>query len=151
NLQLQGALLALSRAHCAAAIERLATELGIADRLQDRVGALSGGLARRVDLARALLGSPELLLLDEPTTGLDIDARMTFLACLERERARRPELTIVMTTHLMDEAERAARVLMLHEGRIVADAPPSELRASLGERSVRAPTERRAILERAGL
>lgn len=148
NLRLQAALFSVTGPE---RIAEVAGRLGIADRLDDRVGRLSGGLARRVDLARAMLSAPELLLLDEPTTGLDLDARRSFLATLEQARSERPSMAIVMTTHLMDEAERGDRVVMLDRGRVVAEGTPAELRRGLGSRVV--TTERRwsKTLEQAGL
>ncbi len=107
-------------------IRDVATSLGIADRLDDRVGTLSGGLARRADLARALLPRPRLLLLDEPTTGLDLESRLRFLDTLTSLR-RREGLTIVYATHHMDEAEHADRVIMMSRGSVVADDSPEML------------------------
>lgn len=156
NLLAQAALHGLSGRDAADRIAHAARRLDLADRLDDRVGSLSGGLARRADLARALLHRPTLLLLDEPTAGLDHDARTRFLdtlAALRREAADagRP-LTALMSTHLMDEAERADRVVMMHEGRIVADGAPAVLRASLGGSTVRSSDSASApILERCGL
>lgn len=127
-----------------------ASALGVADRLDDRVGTLSGGLTRRVDLARALLHGPELLLLDEPTTGLDHDARMRFLFDLEARREA-SGLTIVHSTHLMDEAERANVVVLLDEGRVVGDGRPDDLRSELGGAVVRAGRGSADSLREAGL
>lgn len=130
NLRLQSAIFGLPEAESNARIERLADELRLTDRLDDRVGALSGGLARRADLARALLTNPSLLLLDEATAGLDPPSRDEFLAALSRRHGA-GDLTILMTTHLMDEAERAGRVVMMDGGRVVADGSPDDLRRGL--------------------
>jgi ABC-2 type transport system ATP-binding protein len=90
-------------------------------------------LTRRVDLCRALLSQPHLLILDEPTTGLDPVARREFLDHVESRCASQPgAMTVLMSTHLTDEADRADRVIMLHEGRVVADDAPAALRRSLG-------------------
>ncbi len=104
-------------------------ELG--EKADDRVGTLSGGQQRRVDLALGLVGDPELIFLDEPTTGFDPGARrrswdlITNLRSLGR--------TIVLTTHYLDEAEHLAdRVAVLSEGRIVAEGSPASLRSSFG-------------------
>jgi len=137
TLELQGALYGLEPGSRRARATELAERLGVSDRLGERVGSLSGGLARRVDLARALVAEPELLLLDEPTTGLDHGARASFmdLLCAMHERRGASQYagtTIVHSTHLMDEAEAGDRVVMLHEGRVVADAAPSALRDELG-------------------
>ncbi|TVQ64276.1 MAG: ABC transporter ATP-binding protein [Phycisphaerales bacterium] len=131
-------------------IEREAQRLTLTDRLDDRVRTLSGGMVRRVDLARALLSDPELLLLDEPTAGLDHDARVGFLDTLDAIRKDR-EITIVMSTHLMDEADRAGRVVMLSEGRIVADDAPDALRLGIGERLIRCGEAFADVLRSAGL
>jgi len=131
----QAALFGITGREARRRVEEGASGLGVADRLDDRVSTLSGGLARRVDLARALVNEPALLLLDEPTAGLDLSARHAFLDAIARLHER--SLTIVMTTHDMDEAERADRVVMLDEGRIVADDSPGALRASCGGRIVR--------------
>jgi ABC-2 type transport system ATP-binding protein len=112
-------------------IGELAERLAIADRLGDRVETLSGGLARRADLARGLLHGPELLLLDEPTTGLDPGARRDFSNALWTLRERE-HVTVLLTTHYMEEAERADRVGVLHQGTIVALGSPDELKRGVG-------------------
>lgn len=140
NLRLQASLFGLDRPTGAAAIDRVARTLGVVDRLDDRVASLSGGLRRRVDLARALLASPRILLLDEPTTGLDHAARVAFIETLDQLR-RETSMTVVLCTHLMDEADHAQRVVMLAEGRIVADDSPSRLRSSLGGAVLRTTQE----------
>lgn len=150
NLRAQAALHALPAREINERIERVAGACGLTDRLDERVSRLSGGLARRADLARALLSEPELLLLDEPTTGLDLTARGAFLETLIEARRRRP-LTIIMNTHAMEEAERADRVVMLDRGRIVADGAPEALRRELGETLIRAESSQRGLLEDAGL
>ncbi len=152
NLETQAALYgARGGVRGAERVSEVARRMGVEDRLDDRVGRLSGGLARRVDLARALLSEPELLLLDEPTTGLDLDARRTFLATLDQARVERPSMGIVMTTHAMEEAERADRVVMLDRGRVVAEGTPGELRRGLGTRVVTSERRWSEQLERAGL
>jgi ABC-2 type transport system ATP-binding protein len=150
NLRTHARLFGLSGRALDEAINRVSAALGVLDRLNDRVSTLSGGLRRRVDLARALLTEPELVFLDEPTTGLDHATRASFLDTLDAVRLRRP-FTIVLSTHMMDEASRADRVVMLSEGRIVADGSPAELRASLGGAVLRADNAARETLENAGL
>jgi ABC-2 type transport system ATP-binding protein len=135
---------ARSRAHHAA------IDLGVADRLASRVGELSGGLARRVDLARALLHQPRLLLLDEPTTGLDHAARSSFLTALESRRAV-SGLTIIMSTHLMDEAQRMQRVALLDRGRLIAEGTPDGLCREVGGLLLRTDADLAEELETAGL
>lgn len=152
NLRLQGAIFGFSRSETDERIGRIVSDFGVADRLDDRVGALSGGLARRVDLARAVLTAPALLLLDEPTAGLDPPSREQFLDLIARQRAA-SGMTVIMSTHLMEEAERADRVAMMDQGRIVAIGSPNELRTSLsnGAVTLRAPVEAAAVLQSCGL
>ena len=106
------------------------------------VKRLSGGLKRRADLIRALLHRPRVLLLDEPTVGLDPPSRIAFLTALEVQRQQR-ELTILFSSHLTDEADRCDRVIFMHEGRLVADNAPDALRRALGKRrlTVHAPSQ----------
>lgn len=147
-LGVQAALMAIPDA--GARIEGMADRFGFADRLDDRIGGLSGGLVRRVDLARALLHEPGLLLLDEPSTGLDHAARTGFLDLLERWRVERAT-TVVLSTHLMDEAERADRVVMMSRGSIVADGTPAALRAAAGGMRVRVAEQHADALHNLGL
>jgi ABC-2 type transport system ATP-binding protein len=105
--------------------------LGLSERVNDLAETLSGGLARRVELAQAFLHQPELLILDEPSTGLDPSARREFLSYVARLRDEQ-KVTIILTTHYMEEAERCDRLGILHEGRLVALAPPSDLKSQVG-------------------
>ena len=136
NLRDQASLYGLSRQEAQARITQQLDQAGLTDRRRDLVKTLSRGLARRVDLARAMLHRPKLLLLDEPTVGLDPVAREAFLRMLEREQDADLERIVLLSTHLVDEADRCDRVLLMHEGRIVADGPPTTLREALGERRV---------------
>lgn len=152
NLLLQAALLGIVRSEVENRVRNVAGALGIIDRLGSRVSTLSGGLARRADLARALLCEPELLLLDEPTAGLDLDARAALPDLLDqRRRSALKPFTIIMTTHLMDEAERATRVALMHEGRLVAEGRPAELRRALGGNVVVTRSDSASVLESSGL
>jgi len=135
NLRLQAGLFGFSRSDAEHRIARRSQQMDIASLAARRTGTLSGGELRRVDLARALLHDPALLLLDEATAGLDPAARHRFLRCVDQERAERA-CTILSATHLVDEADRADRVLLMHKGVIVADDAPSALRADLGARRV---------------
>ncbi|MCC6850527.1 MAG: ABC transporter ATP-binding protein [Deltaproteobacteria bacterium] len=131
NLACHAALYGLdgveSRARAATLLERL----GLAERADDRVEALSGGLARRVELAKGLLHGPDLVLLDEPSTGLDPGARRDFFSYLVHLRDREG-LTVVLTTHYMEEAERCDRIGFMHQGRLVAVDAPAHLKAEIG-------------------
>jgi len=131
NLRHHGHLYGLTgadlRRRCDAALEAL----GLASRASDRVEALSGGLQRRAELAKGILHGPRLLLLDEPNTGLDPNARREFLGQLETLR-RRDGVTVLLTTHFMEEAERCDRVGILHQGHLVALEEPGKLKASIG-------------------
>jgi lipooligosaccharide transport system ATP-binding protein len=98
----------------------------LADRADERIHALSGGMKRRLLISRALVGDPELVVLDEPTTGLDPQARLAVWGALDRLRRR--GVTLLLTTHYMEEAERLCdRLVIMDEGRIVADGRPAEL------------------------
>jgi ABC-2 type transport system ATP-binding protein len=103
----------------------------LADRVRDRVETLSGGLRRRVELAKGLLHQPQLLLLDEPSTGLDPAARIDLWDCL-RDLRQNDGVTVVMTTHLLEEADKADRIAILDQGKIVAIDTPDALRATVG-------------------
>lgn len=138
NLMLAGAIGHLKPETTRDRIALLGARLAIADRLDDRVSTLSGGLVRRVDLCRAMLARPTLLLLDEPTAGLDLVAREEFMKLLSRERdSIDPRPTTVMATHMMDEADAADRVVMMHRGIVVADGSPEELRNRVAKRRLR--------------
>jgi len=109
--------------------------VGLAEKRDERIGSLSGGQKRRVDVAIGLIGDPDLIFLDEPTTGFDPTARREAWTMIEglKELGK----TVFLTTHYMDEAEHLAdRVAILREGRIVAEGPMSELGASLGRHTV---------------
>jgi len=114
-----GALHGMSQARIR---ERAAVELervGLTDRAGDKVRALSGGQMRRIEIARALLHGPDLLLLDEPTVGLDIEARRDILERV-RELCREEGVAVLWATHLLDEVPDDAQVVVLHKGRVRA-------------------------------
>jgi lipooligosaccharide transport system ATP-binding protein len=98
----------------------------LSERADERIHGLSGGMKRRLLISRALMGDPELVVLDEPTTGLDPQARLAVWQALDRLRRR--GVTLLLTTHYMEEAERLCdRLVIMDEGRIVADGKPSDL------------------------
>lgn len=131
NLRFHGALHGLHGRALETRVQDLLEVFDLTDRANDRVKSLSGGLARRTDLARGLLHHPDLLVLDEPTTGLDPTARRELWSLLGRLRRERGT-TLVVATHLMEEAERCDRVAILDHGRLVALGAPDVLRAELG-------------------
>ncbi len=119
NLQFFGALYQLSPASLTAAIDRSLTLVGLADRALDRVGTFSGGMKRRLNLAASLLHDPDILLLDEPTVGVDPQSRNAIFSNLEALKAQGKAL--LYTTHYMEEVERLAdRVVIVDHGRVVA-------------------------------
>jgi len=155
NLRLHGALYGLRGAALNDRIQRLLAEFGLSERTRDRVSTLSGGLLRRVDLVRGLLHQPRLLLLDEPTTGLDPVARRGFWETLGRLR-REEGMTMLVATHLMDEAEACDTVGIIDRGRLAALDSPEALRASMGEETLwlettDSPSLKAAIEARCGL
>ena len=110
---------------------------GLADLASRRADRLSGGQARRVQLAVALAGEPEVLFLDEPTTGLDVQSRRLFWAGVRQVAAS--GATVLFATHYLDEADaNADRVLVLAAGKLVADGDPASIKARLSERTIRA-------------
>jgi ABC-2 type transport system ATP-binding protein len=140
NLTHQGRLYGLTGAELASRKTELLAALGLADRAADRVETLSGGMRRRVELAKCLLHRPRLLLLDEPSTGLDPAARSDLWQYL-RQLRERDGVTIVLTTHLLDEADRADRIAIMHEGRLAALGRPEALRAAIGCDAITIHTE----------
>jgi ABC-2 type transport system ATP-binding protein len=111
--------------------EAMLERMGLAERSRDFIETLSGGMQRRVELAKGLLHKPDLLLLDEPSTGLDPGARRDFNDYLQYLCAQEG-VTIVLTTHIMEEAERCDRVGILHLGKLVALDTPDALKARVG-------------------
>lgn len=130
NLRCQGALYGLRGVVLRERSRDLLQRFGLAERTRDLVATLSGGLRRRVELAKALLHAPRLLVLDEPSTGLDPAARLELWDYLRQQTGQ--GVTVVLTTHLLEEAEKADRLAILHQGAVVALGRPDELKAQLG-------------------
>jgi ABC-2 type transport system ATP-binding protein len=147
NLRFQGALYGLRGAALRTRVTELLERFGVADRADAPVKTLSGGLQRRVDLARGLLHRPDLLLLDEPTTGLDPMARQTFWEQIDRLR-REEGTTLLVATHLMDEADRCDRIAILADGARVVDGAPDDLKADLGAETLWLSADDPAELQR---
>jgi len=123
----QGHLYGFYGKELAGRADRLLKRVGLADRAGEQVSRLSGGLRRRLELARGLLHEPRVLLLDEPTVGVDPGVRHDFWNHLLDLRTREG-LTILLTTHLMEEAERCDQLAILHHGSIVVNGTPDELK-----------------------
>ncbi len=131
NLWHQGHLYGLRGSQLKSRINEILARVGLLDRANDRVETFSGGMQRRIELAKGLLHHPEVLLLDEPTTGLDPGARRDlwqYLGIL-RDQER---VSIIVTTHLMEEAERCDRLAILNEGNLVALGTPDSLTHEIG-------------------
>ena len=131
NLRAQGHLHGLSGAVLRERMANAMERLNIADRRKDLVDTLSGGLRRRVEIAKALLHRPQVLLMDEASTGLDPAARRDLSRHVESLRAGEG-VTILLTTHILEEADRCDRLVLLHQGNIVAQGSPAELRSGIG-------------------
>jgi ABC-2 type transport system ATP-binding protein len=131
NLKHQGMIYGLSGSALNQRIDDLLEQFQLSDRANDPVETLSGGLARRTELAKALLHGPKLLILDEPSTGLDPAACLDFWAILSQLQTDE-EITILVTTHLMEEAERCHRIALLNEGELVALDTPHALKSQIG-------------------
>jgi lipooligosaccharide transport system ATP-binding protein len=135
NLVLYGRYFGMSRAECSRRADELLDFAQLTDRKDDEVEPLSGGMKRRLTIARALINEPELLLLDEPTTGLDPQARHLLWDRLYR--LKQQGVTLVLTTHYMDEAEQLCdRLVVMDKAKIVAEGSPRELIEQYSTREV---------------
>jgi len=131
NLWHQGHLYGLRGQELKKRIEEILARVGLLDRSKERVETFSGGMQRRIELAKGLLHHPEVLLLDEPTTGLDPGARRDLWQYLQILRDQE-HVSVIVTTHLMEEAERCDRLAILNEGNLVALGTPEELTREIG-------------------
>jgi ABC-2 type transport system ATP-binding protein len=131
NIRCQAALYGLSGSKREHRIDEVLEQLGITDRRNEIVEKLSGGLKRRVEIAKGILHRPKLMLLDEPSTGLDPASRLDLWHALESLRADH-SVTVVLTTHLLEEADKSDRIAILHQGRTVAVGQPMALRREIG-------------------
>ena len=127
NLESRAALYGIKGKVFEARLKELATLLDFEDLLKRTVGKLSGGQRRRIDIARALLNRPKILILDEPTTGLDPQTRKMLWNVISELR-KSENMTVFLTTHYMEEAAEADYVVILDAGKIVAEATPLELK-----------------------
>ncbi|WP_242909857.1 ABC transporter ATP-binding protein [Actinomadura terrae] len=148
NLRFHAELYGVPRSVTADRIGQVLEMVGLWDRRRDRVQTYSGGMKRRLEIARGLLHSPRVLFLDEPTVGLDPQTRASIWEYI-RQLREAEEITIFMTTHYMDEAEYCDRIAIMDSGRIVALDTPEALKAGVGEDRVRIQTadDRAAIAE----
>ncbi|MCW2949206.1 MAG: daunorubicin resistance transporter ATPase subunit [Thermoleophilia bacterium] len=131
NLRFHGALFNMARGDVRVRVEELLALVELSDRRDALVRTLSGGLRRRLELARALMHRPDVLFLDEPTLGLDPRARAAVAAQIDGLRTSQGT-TVVLTTHYLAEAERCDRVAVIDRGVIVAEGTPEALRRAVG-------------------
>lgn len=148
NLTHQGHLYGLAGQMLRERIAQVLQQLNIADRAADFVDKLSGGLKRRVEIAKCLLHRPRILLLDEPSTGLDPGARHDLWQVLQQLR-NEFGVTILVSTHLMEEADRCTRLAILDLGKLVALGTPDELRGRVGGDALTIQTDQPAELSAA--
>ncbi len=140
NLRFHGELYGVDRRTAAARREEVLRTVGLWERRKDPVSTYSGGMRRRLEIARGLLHSPQVLFLDEPTIGLDPQTRASIWNYLAR-LGEAEEITVFVTTHYMDEAENCDRIAIMNEGRIVALDTPEALKAQVGADRVVVATE----------
>jgi ABC-2 type transport system ATP-binding protein len=155
NLRLHAELYGVESDLVAPRMRQLLEMVGLWERRKGAVRTYSGGMRRRLEIARGLMHSPRVLFLDEPTIGLDPQTRSSIWSYI-RLLKETEDITIFMTTHYMDEAEFCDRIAIMDQGRIVALDTPEALKASVGEDRIRIQTEDdeaaiRAIRERFGI
>ena len=131
NIMHQGHLYGLWGVPLKKRAEEMLSTLGLSDRARDMVEKLSGGLKRRTELAKCLLHKPSLLILDEPSTGLDPGARADLWQYLKTLRDRE-QVAMIVTTHLMEEAELCDRIAIMDQGKIISTGKPEELKRAIG-------------------
>jgi ABC-2 type transport system ATP-binding protein len=147
NLHYHAALHGMSRREAQERLEAELSRIDLLARAHEKVRALSGGQRRRVEIARALLHRPNLLLLDEPTVGLDIGSRQAIVTHV-RKLCREEDLAVLWATHLIDEVDETDRVIVLHQGRVLASGRAPEVVRAAGAAHVREAFTN--LIERAG-
>ncbi|NRP69535.1 ABC transporter ATP-binding protein NatA [Ensifer psoraleae] len=135
NLSYHASLHGIGRREAASRIKTLLDQIGMSDRLYDKARSLSGGQMRRVEIVRALLHRPPLLLLDEATVGLDIQSRAEILATI-RQLVVTDGISVFWATHLIDEVEDSDHVVILHKGKVLADGRVDDVVQSCGANSI---------------
>ena len=155
NLRFHAELYGIPRAAVSERMRQVLEMVGLWERRQSKVATFSGGMKRRLEIARGLLHSPRVLFLDEPTIGLDPQTRSSIWSYI-RELKRRDQITIFLTTHYMDEAEFCDRIAIMDHGRLVALDTPEALKARVGKdriqlHSVNDPAAIAALRERFGI
>ena len=146
NIACQGALYGIGGALLKQRRDEVLRMMGLLERRSDFCETLSGGMKRRVELAKGMLHQPSVLLLDEPSTGLDPAARLDLWEALTEMAAG--GMTILLTTHLLEEAEKADEIAILSSGKVIARGGPEQLRAEMGEGLVTVVSEDPAETER---
>jgi len=139
NLRLHAELYGMPRNTIDSRLRQVLDIVGLWDRRSSKVSTFSGGMKRRLEIARGLMHSPRVLFLDEPTIGLDPQTRASIWSYI-RELREREHITIFMTTHYMDEAEYCDRIAIIDQGKIIALDTPHALKASIGEDRVQIHT-----------
>ncbi len=140
NLRLHAELYGVPREAVRPRMEQVMEMVGLWERRGSLVGTFSGGMKRRLEIARGLLHSPRVLFLDEPTVGLDPQTRSSIWSYI-RELKAREDITIFMTTHYMDEAEYCDRIAIMDQGRIIVLDTPEALKASVGQDRIQIHTD----------
>jgi ABC-2 type transport system ATP-binding protein len=140
NLRLHAELYGVPRGVVGARMEQVMSMVGLWERRTSLVNTFSGGMKRRLEIARGLLHSPRVLFLDEPTVGLDPQTRSSIWSYI-RELKAREDITIFMTTHYMDEAEYCDRIAIMDQGRIIVLDTPEALKAQVGKDRVQIETD----------
>ena len=139
NLRFHGELYGVPRSVLNQRIDGVLAMVGLSERRRSTVGTFSGGMKRRLEIARGLLHSPRVLFLDEPTIGLDPQSRASVWEYV-RALKESEDITVFLTTHYMDEAENCDRIAIMNEGRIVALDTPEALKAAVGQDRIRITT-----------
>lgn len=147
NLTIRARFYRLKKDALEESIERVSKILNLGPILDQEVGKLSGGQKRRVDIARALIHEPKLLMLDEPTTGLDPKTRLDVWKLIDEVRAR-TKMTVFLTTHYLEEADKASYVVIMDHGKIIARGTPNELKNKYSTDTLVAYQKKNAAFER---